>query len=427
MIPENQMRKRTWCHLLLLTVFFPLAVFFVTLASFSKVDALKENDDGGFQWADAQDSLESCTYEQLEAAFGTKDDPLSLQDEGKCWKLTDRILRVPPSAILNFNSLVLLGHGNKGGVFLVFLSLSETQPPCKAVYKTDMANTNLCADVWTHPMSASWSRIRSCLSAHLNPFGSSLPGELTGGVVFQAIRQYTADHPQDPWDTRGILPIWAMVPMHTSEHQDGDKHHSSLRKHHRHRHGDYPGVMGTIMPYKEFVSLRPNTVHRYTASQLASLLYTAAQGLSFVHQLGLAHQDLVPKAYKNVGLVKSPGGGGGFSHSILFDWGYTALDDNPPSDSDETCSLGRACDFCIQSYFPSPRVGGDHGAKHSRRRTLDCDNLRTMIATLWSGHVQDASTEGQYWQSQMQDQVDCSRSTQELADFLALAAKGRSG
>ena len=429
------MKQRSYCRSV--WCLFPLMVVAVTLASLARLDQVKSNrnNSDGFRWADAQDSLDSCTYEQLEAAFGDTNnksllqspfEPEQQQPQDKCWNLADRILSVPSSAILNFDSLIPLGAGSKGGVFMVFLNLSDSQPPCKAVYKTDLVNTNLCARVWTHPMSMGWYRTKSCLSAHLNPWGSSMPGVLTGGVIFQAFQQYAADHPQDSLDTRGIMPAWAMVPFHYDFHNshnndDGD----NQNKHHqRHglRHSDYPGVMGIIMPYKSFVPLKPHVVKDLTATRLAILLHTAAQGLAYVHQLGLAHQDLVASDYKNVGLVKDDNNN--LIHSVLFDWGYTAVDED--FNKAQECHLGRACDFCTASYFPKPRAGGDHGTRGSRRRTLDCENLQTMVSTLWD-HVQDAETEGHYWQMQMEQAVDCSHSTQELADFLAVAAQGRSG
>eukprot|EP00977_Amphora_coffeiformis_P007565 scaffold1663_cov171-Amphora_coffeaeformis.AAC.20 len=424
------MKQRSYCSVWCL---FPLMVTIATLASLARLDKVKSNrnNSDAFQWADAQDS---CTYEQLEAAFGdTKSQlqspfNLELEPQDKCWNLADRILSIPQSAILNFDSLIPLGAGSKGGVFMVFLNLSDSQPPCKAVYKTDLVNTNLCAKVWTHPVSMGWYRTKSCLSAHLNPWSTSMRGELTGGVIFQAFQQYAADHPQDPLDTRGIMPAWAMVPFHY-DHDDGNNNNDGSDNNNKHKHrrnglrrGDYPGVMGMIMPYKNFVALKPHVARGLTATRLASLLHTAAQGLAYVHELGLAHQDLVASDYKNVGLVKDENNN--LVHSILFDWGYTAVDDD--YDKAEECALGRACDFCAASYFPKPRAGGDHGARGSRRRTLDCQNLQSMVSTLWD-QVQDAETEGRYWKMQMQDAVDCSHSTQELADFLAVAAQGRSG
>ena len=166
---------------------------------------------------------------------------------------------------------------------------------------------------------------------------------------------------------------------------------------------------------------------------MAGLLHSAAQGLALVHQLGLTHQDLVASGYKNVGLVQSADGTT-LTHSILFDWGYTAVDDNNTNnkslgpqdhDDDDECNLGRACNFCTESFFPSPRVGGDHGAAHSRRRTLDFQKLQFMVHSIL-GLVHDAATEGQYWQTELTSRVDCGRSTQTLADFLATAAQGRS-
>lgn len=411
-------------------------VICVTLASLARVDELRNHNrhqTGGFQWVDAQDSLESCTYEQLQAAFDDDSNQLSRlpweeratgEQEAPsetCWKLTDRILSIPSSAILNFDDLIPLGAGCKGGVFMVFLNLSDSQPPCKAVYKTDLKNTNLCSQVWTHPFSTSWYRTKSCLSAHLNPWGTSMPGELTGGVIFQAFQEVTADaSPPQDWDTRGIMPTWAMVPSHHHHHHDKNshEHHGLLRR------GDYPGVMGMIMPYKRFVPLEPHVAQTLTASRLAGLLHAAAQGLAYVHQLGLTHQDLVASDYKNVGLVLDERqSDDNLSHSIIFDWGYTAVDDD--FDRASECTLGRACDFCAASYFPKPRVGGDHGARGSKRRTLDCQNLQTMVMSLLDV-VQDADTEGAYWKSELQSTVDCRRSTQELADFLALASQGRS-
>jgi len=404
-----------------------------TLASLARLDQVKSNRNksDAFQWADAQDSLNSCTYEQLEAAFGStkSQSPFELeQQDDKCWNLADRILSVPQRAILNFENLIPLGAGSKGGVFMVFLNYSDSRPPCRAVYKTDLVHTNLCAKVWTHPLSMDWYRTKSCLSAHLNPWGTSMPGELTGGVIFQAFQQYASDHPQDLLDTRGIMPAWAMVPFHDNHHQESNNDDIEKTKDHNHqnhhlrglRHGDYPGVMGIIMPYKTFVPLYSNVAEGMTAATLASLLHTAAQGLAYVHELGLAHQDLVASDYKNVGLVKDENDN--LIHSILYDWGYTAVDED--FDRARECTLGRACDFCSASYFPKPRSGGDHGARGSRRRTLDCQNLQTMITTLWE-HVQDADTEGHYWQMRMQEAVDCRKSTQELADFLEVVAQGR--
>lgn len=259
-----------------------------------------------------------------------------------------------------------------------------------------------------------------------------MPGELTGGVIFQTLRQYAADHPDDPLDASGILPTWGMVPLYDeedddNEHHDHHHHHHHpvmLRHHHDHHHHhhnrrDFPPVMGVIMPFQKLHPLQNDVAASRTAAQVAALMQTAAQGMAYVHQLGLAHQDVLVRGFKNVGLVEAPDGTP--SHSIIFDWGYTAYDDTAPQDT--TCTWGRACDFCIESFFPKPRVGGSHGAKHSRRRTLDCANLRDMVINLLD-HVTDADTEGRHWQEQLQNQVDCSRSTQELADVLAVAAQG---
>lgn len=103
---------------------FPFLVFAVTLSTLARFDVMydKDHDDGGFQWSGAKESLESCTYEQLQKAFGKSTStegsfPFSAQsdEEEKCWRISDRILRVPRSAILNFHSLIPLGHGNKSG------------------------------------------------------------------------------------------------------------------------------------------------------------------------------------------------------------------------------------------------------------------------------------------------------------------------
>lgn len=432
-------RKLVWW------VLFPVMVVTVTLASFARLKD-RRRPDGGIQWAGAQDSLASCTYDQLDAAFGKKttttivDNGLDFrsteqeEEDDKCWSLTDRILRIPKRALLNFDSLIPLGAGGKGGVFMVFVNLDESQPPCKAAYKTALVHTSLCKQVWTHPFSARWARTKSCLAAHLNPFGTSMKGELTAGVIFQAFRQYAADHTaqDDALDTSGLMPMWAMVPFHEEDVDKDDNHdsrHFSLRRrrhhHHHHQHGDYPGVMGMIMPYNEMERVQPSVAQGRTAAEVTGWFQSAAQGLAYVHEMGLTQQDVgTTKDYKNVGLLKSADGQG-FSHAIIYDWGYTAVDDNPPTEDDQdVCSLGRACDFCVESYFPLPRVGGSHGTAHSRHRTIDCNHLRTMVATLLN-YVQDAATEGQYWQAQMQTQVDCSRSTQALADVLALAAQGR--
>jgi hypothetical protein len=418
------------CRLLRWWCLFPLLVLTLALSSLARLGILYDTgeDDGGIQWANAQESLASCSYDQLEAAFGqdvtpssTTSNPFSVtseQDTETCWSLTDRILHVPSSAILNFHSLIPLGAGCKGGVFLVFLNLSDEEPPCKAVYKTDIVHTNLCANVWRHPFTSPWFRTKSCLSAHLQPFQSSMPGELTGGLLFQAFRQHNAEHPDEPLDTTGILQTWAMVPTEEEVTDDEGQthHHHGLRHHHR---GDYPGVLGMIMPYVALTPLSVQAAQSRTAAQLAALLQTAAQGLAHVHELGLTHQDLVASDLKNVGVFEKPNGE---SASIIFDWGYTAYDDDAGEADEEVCSLGRACDFCVESYFPKPRVGGSHGSRGSRRRTLDCDNLRTMVEHLL-GEVTDAAQEGRYWIEQLQSHVDCGRSTQELADLLALAAQ----
>lgn len=421
-------------------VLFPLMVLCVTLGSFARLHHGRA-PDGGTQWSGgAADTLESCTYQQLLAAFGTPKQhqqldsfPVEQDLDEQCWSLTDRILRIPKSAILNFDSLIPLGAGNKGGVFIVFINLrnNKNQVPCKAAYKTDLRNTNLCAKVWTHPFAFGWSRTKSCLSAHLNPFRSSMPGELTGGIMFQAFRQYAVDHPDAVLEgAEGIMPTWGMVQLHqdyNSDNHETTNHHFSFRgrQNHYHKQGDYPSVLGMIMPYEDLVPLKPLVAQGRTASEMAGLMHSAAQGLALVHELGLTHQDLIASNYKNVGFVKSADGSGKLLHSIIFDWGYTALDDNEPAfEGQDECTLGRACNFCVESYFPSPRVGGDHGAAHSRRRTLDCENLRTMMDKLFD-FVQDAEKQGQYWKAQMRNQVDCSRSTHELVDFLALAAKGK--
>jgi hypothetical protein len=252
-----------------------------------------------------------------------------------------------------------------------------------------------------------------------------MPGELTGGLLFQAFHQYNTEHPNEPLDTTGILPTWAMVPIEEEEatDKDGPTHHHNHHPHglrHGRHGGDYPGVLGMIMPFVELTPLSVEAATSRTAAQLAGLLHTAAQGLAHVHELGLTHQDLVASDLKNVGVFEAPNGD---SASILFDWGYTAYDhvDTHAAVDEEACTLGRACDFCVESYFPKPRVGGSHGSKGSRRRTLDCDNLRTMVVQLLD-HVTDAAKEGRYWQEQLLSHVDCSRSTQELADVLALAA-----
>lgn len=424
-------RRRTCCRCLVWWCLFPLLVLAVTLSSLARLDVLydEDQDDGGFQWSGAQESLQACTYEQLQEAFGEsareRPHPFAPEnvsdDNEKCWRSSDRILRISQDAILNFHSLIPLGHGNKGGVYMVFLNLSDSHPPCKAVYKADMANTNICANVWTHPFSSRWSLTKNCLSAHLLPFQSSMPGELTGGVIFQAFRQYAADHPNDPLDTSGIMPAWAMVPLHPEKGQDDSKggrhgNHHFLRRH-KH-HGDFPGVLGIIMPFQKFRGLGTYLAARRTTAQVAALLHTSAQGLAYVHELGLAHQDLLVSDFKNVGVVQLPDGTP--SHTILFDWGYTAIDDTAAEDT--TCTLGRACDFCMESYFPKPRVGGDHGAKGSRRRTLDCKNLRDMFVRVL-GNTDDYEPVGRELQDRLQNQVDCSRSTQELADALALAAQ----
>lgn len=304
-------------------------------------------------------------------------------------------------------------------------------------YKTDLVHTHLCDSLWTHPFSSPCG----CLASKLNPFRTSMQGELTGGVVFQAFEQYRQDHPNHPKDFSGILPTWAIVPLHGTNsqyhhHRQGiddeltseEDRHLFLRHHHHHDHhahngNDYPGVKGIIMPLKHFSSLEPSVAHERTAADIAALLQNVVQGLAFVHELGLAHQDLVSP--KNLGVVHDPIDGT-LSHSILLDWGYTAVDDNIPADDDDeqSCTLGRACDFCQESYFPAPRVGPDHGTPHSRRRTLDCQNMAAIVASLWD-EVQDSRTAGRYWQKQMLSTVNCSRSTQELADFLAVVAKGR--
>lgn len=131
-------RRRSWCRAVAcwcgLFLAVPAMVAVTSLASLARVENLQSGNDERFQWADVQHSLESCTYEELEKAFGTEA-TRNHDDNDKCWRLSDRILQVPQSAILNFDNPIPLGKGCKGGVFLVFLSLSDLEPPCKAVYK----------------------------------------------------------------------------------------------------------------------------------------------------------------------------------------------------------------------------------------------------------------------------------------------------
>jgi hypothetical protein len=289
---------------------------------------------------------EPCTYDQLQETFGSA--PV-ISNEDQCWKLSDRVLRVPRSEILNFHNLIPLGHGNQSGVFKIFLELSSGEQ-CVAVYKTDLRNAGLCGDAWHHPFE-DWGHTKSCISAYMRPRKTTMPAEYTGALVFHAQREANLDLP-------GLVPTWAIVPESLRL--------KNTRRLLRWSHSS-ERILGVIEPYlpmKRLFDVKSEVAT--SATNVERVMLPAAEGVAFINELGLAHQDILITGFKNVGFIENSKNE---SHAVVFDYGYLTLDRK-----NEDCSLGRACDYCVENYFPAPKM--DDPIKY------DLDNFRDITIAL---------------------------------------------
>lgn len=319
-------------------------VFFIAMVTASQLWQVEEEDEPIRIPID--ENAEPCTYDQLYETFGSA--PV-ISNVDQCWKLSDRILRVSRSEILNFHNLIPLGHGNQSGVFKIFLELSNGKQ-CVAVYKTDLRNAGLCQDAWHHPFE-NWGHTKSCISAYMRPRKTTMPAEFTGALVFLAQQDANLDLP-------GLVPTWAIVPEIMRL--------KNTRRFLRWRHSSEKilGIIEPYLPIKRLVDVQAKVAT--SVINVERVMLPAAEGVAFINELGFAHQDILISGFKNVGFIENSKNE---SLAVVFDYGYIALDGKS-----EDCSLGRACDYCVEEFFPAPKM--DDPIQY------DLDNFRDITIAL---------------------------------------------
>jgi hypothetical protein len=184
------------------------------------------------------------------------------------------------------------------------------------------------------------------------------------------------------------MPTWAIVL--------NDDNYSPFRTREASR------VMGSIQPYRPMERIHHDFGVDKTSNELARIMVPAAQGLAFLNELGFAHQDILPSSFKNVGIVQdddeSP-------YSIVYDYGYLAYEGR---DGVTPCSLGRACEFCVEPSFPRPKM--EHAIEN------DLDSFRAILLKLFD------NTTDQTRADQMQKGLRQCKNMKEVTGVLQKAA-----
>jgi hypothetical protein len=298
-----------------------------------------------------------CTYQHLEEAFGSPSSVSKDEDEARCWHHSQHVLRVPVEAILNRSSLKKIGNGNQSVVFKAHLDLQNGQQ-CVVAYKTDMFYTAVCDDYWSHLIS-DWDLFASCSRKRKRARNGTGPAEYTSSLL------PVARHLAGQLELPGLMPTWAIVL--------NDDKYSPFRTREASR------VMGSIQPYRPMERIHQDYGVGKTPNELARIMVSAAQGIAFLNELGFAHQDILPSSFKNVGIVQDDDEN---PYSIVYDYGYLAYEGR---DGDTPCSLGRACEFCVEPSFPRPKM--EHAIEN------DLNSFRAILLKLFDNTTDQTRAE----------------------------------
>lgn len=347
-----------------LLALIPVLIF----ASF-QLECLPWNRDGSSMSHEEKSKLlhlRRCTYKDLDTAFrgaipppphGRPATNASDADEGKCWSLSDEVLRIPAKAI-DHRHLVRLGAGYKGGVYAVAIHLSGNAhhdrdgDKCVAAMKSDHCHMK-------NPMKSNWLDKRtkhSCIERDtflLNPT-SFMGAEYNGALIHHALQHMKAQNENRTEPVRraelGLLPTWGVV-------QDvGHPVRSRVRRKHLHGMPHRDGtIKAVIMPLVKFEPLSTLSAAHKTAlvssvRSIARAMLPAALGLATVHGMRFAYRDIQEK---NIGirLVK-----GDHRHdgplefrAFMYDQSFLTYQD------DEACALpeeqSAGCNFCMDPNF----------------------------------------------------------------------------
>jgi hypothetical protein len=321
-----------------------------------------------------------CLFEELWLQFGQ---PLKDVNSESCWSLDQMILRIPVDTILDQDHLVHLGSGRKGGVFkgtITWRNATNNQiVQCSVAIKTDQCYNGVLQMLVSKIPFFARDRPRgggtttSCLAPHaVNQIGgeSFLAGEYTGALPFYAHRFIN----KQTTPLQGLLPTWGVVVKNKERRLSLSL--SSLDRR----------VIGVVLPLQPFAYTLHDQDNLHQKPMLQNLtsfyqgMLEATKGLSFLHELGLIHQDV--KA-KNVGVLETLS-----TSSNATDSGTVVLYDNTflRRDKDFSCPPhSRACQYCLEpAFFASPvRIQDLVNGSHSQVES-DTLHLKAIVRnTVW--------------------------------------------
>jgi len=297
------------------------------------------------------DALENdaipCTYSELHEAFGVSNQKTfdfdynatkSKSNSNECWSLSNSILRVHTSHIVNRRHLKFFGHGYKGGVAKGLIQTKRHASPCAVAIKTDLCRLP-------------WSDVRekdreSCVTpgAFYWRGQSYLGSEYMGILPFQTLYNAGIDASVD---MKGMIPTWGVIEGYAWSTIPRSRWYGRV-------HPD-PRVLGTIMPLRHFKTLNDvdetlliSYVPNVTTA--AKILLPAAEALSYVSSLALGYQDINKK---NAGLVFPVSSKESIPYAILYDNSFMGFHKSTSCTADK--HVNGACDFCPEDVFLGSR------------------------------------------------------------------------
>ena len=248
-----------------------------------------------------QSTAPACTFSDLDSAFRKK--PIPPTNDGECWSLKDRVIRIQKTDIL-FKDKKHLGSGAGARVMEVTLQLAP-QRYCRAAYKRQV---------------------------HAR---YQMGGEYTASLATYA--QY--GRTPEP----GLVTTWALVQDRENPLKLENSERGSL-----HVFRD-SSIIGIIMPLAKMTLVEDWIKEKklLDARSLARIMLPAARALQLLSEMGLETQDIHPG---NIGVTKADG----VERGVIFDSTHMSVKPN------HTCASS-ICRYCPETDFP---VAGERGSKY---------------------------------------------------------------
>ncbi|KAL7568807.1 hypothetical protein ACA910_007224 [Epithemia clementina (nom. ined.)] len=301
----------------------------------------KQNKNKPRNLQNVQAAMPLCTFEQLQKSFtlpaketqNNKENDTNRQQQGNstCWSLKDRIFRVPVTAIMNRDFMTILGKGRKGTVYEVIIRLMKSQRDDNDRSGRNATSTRL------HPLgedqSSSASTTRYCVAAlktdqcfdqetgrHIpcvhsglrGPDGKilvprpkfNLMGEYTGALAWYYAQQQQIMEANETYP-KGLLPAWGLVvaPSNNSTMTTTTTEQEQPIEDDSSSSSSIP--LGVLMPLQSMTITLDGYIERQgertmQPRRVAKLMLSAAQGLAFLADMDLVHQDV---RAKNIAIV----------------------------------------------------------------------------------------------------------------------------